>query len=137
MIRHPPRSTLFPYTTLFRSLASPAVTELPQLQEHGARVRTLADLRERLAQPRDDLWVLQPEEGVDALLLAEGRHPGRGRVVPARLLEPPCGVLVALLAVESDLEVARGVLLAGVDARLGLKARLLIREGVVGTLGVV
>src|SRR2546429_628988 len=27
-------------------LASPAVTELPQLQEHGARVRTLADLRE-------------------------------------------------------------------------------------------
>src|SRR2546430_10730868 len=81
MIRHPPRSTLFPYTTLFRSLASPAVTELPQLQEHGARVRTLADLRERLAQPRDDLWVLQPEEGVDALLLAESRHPGRGRVV--------------------------------------------------------
>src|SRR6267154_5281111 len=61
-------------------LASPAVTELPQLQEHGARVRTLADLRERLAQPRDDLWALQPEEGVDALLLAESRHPGRGRV---------------------------------------------------------
>src|SRR3989454_8800742 len=28
MIRRPPRSTLFPYTTLFRSLASSPVTEL-------------------------------------------------------------------------------------------------------------
>src|SRR3712207_9092667 len=29
MIRRPPRSTLFPYTTLFRSLAVPAVTVWP------------------------------------------------------------------------------------------------------------
>src|SRR5258708_12563175 len=34
MIRRPPRSTLFPYTTLFRSLA-PVAGKLPQ---HGARV---------------------------------------------------------------------------------------------------
>src|SRR2546426_12021585 len=33
MIRRPPRSTLFPYTTLFRSVpgTSPTVTVLPQL----------------------------------------------------------------------------------------------------------
>src|SRR5207248_11328871 len=91
-------------------------------------VRTLADLRERLAQPRDDLWVLQPEEGVDALLLAESRHPGRGRVVPARLLEPPRGVLVARLAVDGELEVARAVLMAGGDARVVRQARQLRRE---------
>src|SRR3712207_8762511 len=29
MIRRPPRSTLFPYTTLFRSLVDPAVVEHP------------------------------------------------------------------------------------------------------------
>src|SRR2546425_6657589 len=30
MIRRPPRSTLFPYTTLFRSLAAEPLPELPQ-----------------------------------------------------------------------------------------------------------
>src|SRR2546426_8883420 len=36
MIRRPPRSTLFPYTTLFRSLAK----QIVQLRAHGsARVR--------------------------------------------------------------------------------------------------
>src|SRR5260370_6964331 len=29
MIRRPPRSTLFPYTTLFRSMASPSATRSP------------------------------------------------------------------------------------------------------------
>src|SRR3712207_6869158 len=37
MIRRPPRSTLFPYTTLFRSLAAaePAVADAPLLAEPG------------------------------------------------------------------------------------------------------
>src|SRR2546429_5276897 len=34
MIRRPPRSTLFPYTTLFRSAATPAGRDL--VAEHGA-----------------------------------------------------------------------------------------------------
>src|SRR2546430_8055329 len=34
MIRRPPRSTLFPYTTLFRSRALPA-TKMPALQSHS------------------------------------------------------------------------------------------------------
>src|SRR2546426_2644416 len=42
MIRRPPRSTLFPYTTLFRSLAAP---------ESGSRARVRACERE--AQGRD------------------------------------------------------------------------------------
>src|SRR2546430_13589825 len=43
MIRRPPRSTLFPYTTLFRSLRVPghrvagAVRRLPQAVSRGAR----------------------------------------------------------------------------------------------------
>src|SRR3712207_8704620 len=33
MIRRPPRSTLFPYTTLFRSYVAPLVTEVTGLAE--------------------------------------------------------------------------------------------------------
>src|SRR5438034_6631708 len=43
MLRRPPRSTLFPYTTLFRSITDPG-TEL-----------------ERFAKERDFAWVVQGE----------------------------------------------------------------------------
>src|SRR5437660_8262607 len=37
MIRRPPRSTLFPYTTLFRSVSDPALTRCPGAgRNHGA-----------------------------------------------------------------------------------------------------
>src|SRR3712207_8432112 len=47
MIRRPPRSTLFPYTTLFRSLARLGAEALPVFQEltrsnHGRGLRTHA-----------------------------------------------------------------------------------------------
>src|SRR2546427_6435143 len=42
MIRRPPRSTLFPYTTLFRSRQQPGVADLAQHQEHGGRLLQLA-----------------------------------------------------------------------------------------------
>src|SRR5260370_18743845 len=38
MIRRPPRSTLFPYTTLFRSLLCGYKEDEMQTQEHGAPV---------------------------------------------------------------------------------------------------
>src|SRR2546422_4562511 len=37
MIRRPPRSTLFPYTTLFRSYDVPAVEPRPQERRHNGR----------------------------------------------------------------------------------------------------
>src|SRR2546430_15732617 len=37
MIRRPPRSTLFPYTTLFRSLDEVAETILPETKTPGAK----------------------------------------------------------------------------------------------------
>src|SRR3712207_9308529 len=37
MIRRPPRSTLFPYTTLFRSPVGDAVIGLGRLRGHGRR----------------------------------------------------------------------------------------------------
>src|SRR3712207_7808221 len=48
MIRRPPRSTLFPYTTLFRSLGQPGV---PVLGEQAVAVR-LADDAEREQDPQ-------------------------------------------------------------------------------------
>src|SRR3712207_8608323 len=46
MIRRPPRSTLFPYTTLFRS-----VTALPELLQHGVE-ELLLTLRRDLGAAR-------------------------------------------------------------------------------------
>src|SRR5690242_21025601 len=42
MIRRPPRSTLFPYTTLFRSLGRgvPDPGNAPRIRLHGGRVET-------------------------------------------------------------------------------------------------
>src|SRR2546425_8558936 len=49
MIRRPPRSTLFPYTTLFRSLRQ----HQPEARRHvlGLRLRVAAALVERLGTP--------------------------------------------------------------------------------------
>src|SRR3712207_9144472 len=49
MIRQPPRSTLFPYTTLFRSRAAPALAEREPEGEDGG------DRREERALVADDL----------------------------------------------------------------------------------
>src|SRR2546429_5533779 len=44
MIRRPPRSTLFPYTTLFRSLGE-ALSYAAKLPKHHAIVAVLSDFR--------------------------------------------------------------------------------------------
>src|SRR5258708_27637327 len=48
MIRRPPRSTLFPYTTLFRSTANPFLAgrrhRTPQVQNPGPRTLSLNSL---------------------------------------------------------------------------------------------
>src|SRR5437899_7568748 len=45
MIRPPPRSTLFPYTTLFRSLSSPAPVMRPAAISRRTRSRFMAERR--------------------------------------------------------------------------------------------
>src|SRR3989475_5391034 len=55
MIRRPPRSTLFPYTTLFRSLGV-AATDRPALGAAGALIRYARELKPgdlpHVARPR-------------------------------------------------------------------------------------
>src|SRR5260370_5785305 len=56
MIRRPPRSTLFPYTTLFRSVdepAEPSVGFLPSLENNGfsSLLRDLVNRENEVAPP--------------------------------------------------------------------------------------
>src|SRR3712207_8225375 len=66
MIRRPPRSTLFPYTTLFRSL----VQEVRDQQHGGAAGGEPADQVEQVG-----LLVLREHGGG----LVQGEHPGAAR----------------------------------------------------------
>src|SRR5438094_2034130 len=76
MIRRPPRSTLFPYTTLFRSLH-----ELPVAGAHGRRAaeRLLADLLDVLLRhDREEHQALQQEgEGLVGSQLDRDRKSTR------------------------------------------------------------
>src|SRR2546422_6669326 len=54
MIRRPPRSTLFPYTTLFRSAESPAPAPLPHRDGAARDVRRLAGPRREEQSPGRD-----------------------------------------------------------------------------------
>src|SRR2546426_2018908 len=45
MIRRPPRSTLFPYTTLFRSIGCPFLSRDSASRSHGAWSRAAASCR--------------------------------------------------------------------------------------------
>src|ERR1035441_7754178 len=57
MIRRPPRSTLFPYTTLFRSVASKQQTvEARNLLKRGQYFLRLLDLHEYMRYGFDIVW---------------------------------------------------------------------------------
>src|SRR3989442_8680173 len=54
MIRRPPRSTLFPYTTLFRSVGDRRVVAEQLRVQLLVRTRIAVDLRDRLDAGRDE-----------------------------------------------------------------------------------
>src|SRR5690348_7022760 len=85
MIRRPPRSTLFPYTTLFRSPVEVLLQLLVQLLAGGFVLR-VGGVAERLAD------VVHPAQVVRVVLLEEpeeevGDAPGRGGVLSVTGLE--------------------------------------------------
>src|SRR6202044_4119014 len=71
MIRRPPRSTLFPYTTLFRSEAA----RLGAVRHHDAQVRDVyvADLRDRKKHTSE----LQSRENLVCRLLLEKKKKNK------------------------------------------------------------
>src|SRR3712207_8115675 len=60
MIRRPPRSTLFPYTTLFRSQRADAVDRVRR-GERGHLAPSLAERQPRRERPEDRAGELRPE----------------------------------------------------------------------------
>src|SRR5574340_1850086 len=81
MIRRPPRSTLFPYTTLFRSLL-----ELGELDDLVEAARHLA-LRQPEHDPVDEHVLAAGNLGVKAgAQLDQRRDPARHRQRPAARL---------------------------------------------------
>src|SRR3712207_6988782 len=71
MIRRPPRSTLFPYTTLFRSDGvageDPGAVELVQLLEAAGQVHDVADRRVLETLRRADVADQRSEEHTSEL----------------------------------------------------------------------
>src|SRR3712207_7326768 len=72
MIRRPPRSTLFPYTTLFRSIEPPKMFPASVMKIPSSRMRTRIDPTSKLvrvAKSRSLLWfvVLRSEEHTSEL----------------------------------------------------------------------
>src|SRR2546429_8820228 len=98
MIRRPPRSTLFPYTTLFRSrlgtdLSEGAVALVadPQGRSPGRLIATIAGERQdALAQVVEGrVYALLPGNVEEARAIADRlRRPAPGRP-PSPLPEPP------------------------------------------------
>src|SRR3989441_5505002 len=77
MIRRPPRSTLFPYTTLFRSLRGPA---LPLVAERRSDTELLGEALARLLT----LGILFVQRGRDGRRAAARREPAYRNVVLER-----------------------------------------------------
>src|SRR5437870_9779073 len=101
MIRRPPRSTLFPYTTLFRS-SEPYVSKTTNLRRRLTRLLGFAEerskklnLRERVRRSEEHTSELQSRGHlVCRLLLEKKKHHTKPRTtikllpVPLRLHEP-------------------------------------------------
>src|SRR2546422_6628091 len=87
MIRRPPRSTLFPYTTLFRSLElAQQAPELPALQRPLARrLVGVAPERERARGVADALDVEARDLPLEAALLQQHHLLGNEDIVEAQL----------------------------------------------------
>src|SRR3712207_8617975 len=69
MIRRPPRSTLFPYTTLFRSIATILFPTLARFAARGAR----DDLRRTMGNGVRQIFLLLIPSAVLMAVLAEPR----------------------------------------------------------------
>src|SRR2546422_4566662 len=72
MIRRPPRSTLFPYTTLFRSRADPRVSSSTPIL---LTIRDAATREQRLAALRAGAWeCIAPPHDAEEILLKIGAY---------------------------------------------------------------
>src|SRR5258708_35023565 len=79
MIRRPPRSTLFPYTTLFRSLWATGAREVvdPQTDAERQLVNVVEEMAIAAGVPRPRIWIV-PDPDPNAF--ATGTDPQHAHV---------------------------------------------------------
>src|SRR5256885_6120013 len=103
MIRRPPRSTLFPYTTLFRSLREETLPLSAQARENAARgVRTFETVRRAAGEPVRLLTLPITRDGQLVQLVQVGIPLDRAQRTLGRYLETllvliPLGLALAAL----------------------------------------
>src|SRR2546425_11818546 len=71
MIRRPPRSTLFPYTTLFRSIKQANVTNTPKTLEADRK-----KVRDALATIKDFPALTSADGKITIVDIVNGKHAG-------------------------------------------------------------
>src|SRR3712207_9362963 len=84
MIRRPPRSTLFPYTTLFRSSRSSMIAPGVRCKEGNLFDVALAHPIGKSEHRRPFLQKVRTRAGRPRLVVDNRRPPGEGRDVAAR-----------------------------------------------------
>src|SRR5256885_11820723 len=90
MIRRPPRSTLFPYTTLFRSMPFPKDTEVGRFSEQYDTLRAkLGSARVALTPDHPDVVDLTRQVAVAKSQLRSEEHTSE--------LQSPCNLVCRLL----------------------------------------
>src|SRR3989442_7451910 len=82
MIRRPPRSTLFPYTTLFRSLAAETTDPLDAANEVGAGLRLHTAQLARRRRSEEHTSELQSRPHLVCRLLLEKKKTGLKSYIP-------------------------------------------------------
>src|SRR2546430_2910377 len=75
MIRRPPRSTLFPYTTLFRSEVRGG--KIQPLESHGVKLMSLGLIVERDTRSEEHTSELQSQSNLVCRLLLEKKNKDR------------------------------------------------------------
>src|SRR5947209_14613630 len=82
MIRRPPRSTLFPYTTLFRSQLQDELAEEPAQQSLFGPVRARLNLDSHVQRSEEHTSELQSRQYLVCRLLLEKKNKNSGVASP-------------------------------------------------------
>src|SRR5260221_9915707 len=84
MIRRPPRSTLFPYTTLFRSLGEVSIGRSSMIKESGPSLRrNSARKRRHVLRSEEHTSELQSHSDLVCRLLLEKKKKAPSSPIPA------------------------------------------------------
>src|SRR2546426_5775523 len=101
MIRRPPRSTLFPYTTLFRSRGDDE--NLPDTSQHQGRQRVIDH---RLVVDRQELLALRERHRVETRTSAAGQNRSEEHTSE---LQSPCNLVCRLLLEKKKKKIPKNI----------------------------